>query len=91
MANRINFLNERISTYSGGSCEEKLASYIIYLSKQTQCLEFEFNKKRGAEAIGCGRASLYRAIAYLTNSGAIISDDKKIIIKNISILERISK
>jgi len=91
LADRITFLNRRISTYSSGNCEEKLASYLLGRVKESGVFELDFNKKRGAEIIGCGRASLYRAISYLVECGAIISDDKKIIIKNISLLERISK
>ena len=45
------FLNEKIAAFSGGSIEEKLASYILSLKKKHDSLEFEFNKKKSAEAL----------------------------------------
>lgn len=91
LSDRISFLNERITTFSGGSAEEKLANHLLSLAKKNNSLSFPFNKKRSAEAIGCGRASLYRAVDSLVGSGYIETDSKKIYIKDLTGLERISK
>ena len=91
LTQKINFLNEKIAAFSGGSIEEKLASYILSLKKKHDSLEFEFNKKKSAEALNCGRASLYRAIDALCSAGLITLADKKIIINDPEGLERITK
>ena len=91
LTQKISFLNEKIAAFSGGSIEEKLASYILSLKKKHNLLEFEFNKKKSAEALNCGRASLYRAIDALRSSGLITLADKKIIINDPEGLERITK
>ena len=89
LTEKINFLNDKIAAFSGGSVEEKLASHILLLSKRNNSLEFDFNKKKSAEALNCGRASLYRAISALESAGYISLDNKKIIINDPEGLERI--
>ena len=91
LSRKISFLNDKIAAFSGGSIEEKLANYILSLKKKHNSLEFEFNKKKSAEALNCGRASLYRAIDSLKMAGLITLDNKKIIINDPSGLERITK
>ena len=91
LTKKISFLNEKIAAFSGGSIEEKLASYILSLKKQHNALEFEFNKKKSAESLNCGRASLYRAMDSLRAAGLITLEDKKIIINDLKGLERITK
>ena len=91
LARKIGFLNDKIAAFSGGSIEEKLASYILTLRKKHNSLEFEFNKKKSAEALNCGRASLYRAIDALRSANLITLEDKKIIINDLNGLERITK
>ena len=91
LADRVSFLNERITAFSGGSAEQKLASHLLSLMHHGDGFEFPLNKKKTAEALGCGRASLYRALATLEAEGAIKTDDKKIYITDPMGLERISK
>lgn len=91
LANKVTFLNDKIATFSGGCIEEKLASYILTMSKKLGTLEFEFNKKKSAEALNCGRASLYRAISALESCGYIICENKKMIINDLLGLERTVK
>ena len=91
MTAKIIFLNNRIAEFSGGCIEEKLASYLIGLVKKTNSTEFDFNKKRSAEALNCGRASLYRAINIFESRGYISFVNKKIHINDIKGLERILK
>lgn len=91
LTQKINFLNDKIAAFSSGTIEEKLANYLIALKKKHNSTEFEFNKKKSAEALNCGRASLYRAINALQESGYISFDNKKIIINDPEGLERILK
>ncbi len=91
MSDRINFLNDRVAAFSGGSVEEKLANYILELSRKHKSLEFEFNKKKSSEAINCGRASLYRAIEHFVLEGYITLVGKKIYINDLYGLERKTK
>ena len=91
LTERITFLNDRIAAFSGVSVEEKLVNYILGLRKRYGSDEFEFNKKRSAEAISCGRASLYRAMDSLANAGYVSFDNKKVYILDQQGLERMSK
>ena len=91
LARKISFLNDKIAAFSGGSVEEKLVGYILGLKNKHNSLSFDFNKKKSAEALNCGRASLYRAITSLEESGYISFEDKKIIINDQNGLERILK
>ena len=91
LSDRIAFLNDKISTFSGGNVTEKLAAYLISVSKRHGSLEFTFNKKLAAEAINSGRASVYRSLSSLEENGTITLDNKKIIINDPTGLERISK
>ena len=91
LAKKISFLNQKVAAFSGGSVEEKLAGYILELKRKENSLSFDFNKKKSAEALNCGRASLYRAISSLEDAGFVSFDNKKIIINDPEGLERILK
>ncbi len=91
LAGRVSFLNEKVSAFSAKSCEEKLTSSILSTAKSLGRLEFPFNRKRTAESISCGRASLYRAMESLKTRGLIDFDNKKIYIKDLNSLERTRK
>ena len=91
LTGRIVFLNSKISTFSSGSTEQKLANYLLTLQKQQQRFTFEFNKKLTSESLGIGRASLYRALKALECEQIIKFDDKKIYIVDPLGLERITK
>ena len=90
LVNRIEFLNENIFTFSGGNVEQKLAHYLITESK-SKGESFDFNRKKAAEAISAGRASVYRALDTFAEAGVISYDSKKIYIIDPMGLERISK
>lgn len=91
MSNRIDFLNDKILTFSGHNVEQKLAKHIydLYISSGTST--FPFNKKKASEQTNVGRASLYRAIDSMTSDGIISFDERKIIIKDPQGLERLLK
>lgn len=91
LTKKISFLNDKVAAFSSGCVEEKLASYILSLKRKNNSLKFDFNKKKSAESLNCGRASLYRAIDALEAEGLISFENKKIIIINPEGLERILK
>ena len=91
LAERIIFLNNKVHTFSGATVEKKLANYLILTSKKQNSGEFELNRKKTAELISTGRASLYRALDSLAQNGFITFDSKKIYILDPEGLERISK
>lgn len=91
LSERISFLNERLNTFSGTSTLGKLASYLLFLSKSTGSDTFVFKKTKASEAIGVGRASIYRALGELVDRKVIVMIDKNINILDPLGLERISK
>ncbi len=91
LSNKISFLNSKIATFSSSSVEEKLSNYILSEHKKQKSDVLPFNCKKSAEAISAGRASLYRAIAALSDLGIIKLENKKIYILDPKGLERNSK
>jgi len=90
LANKVSFLNHKIATFSSTTVEEKLSNYLaIEYKKHGNC--FPFNCKKSAEAISSGRASIYRAIASMTEAGVIKLENKKIYILDPKGLERNTK
>lgn len=91
LAERVGFLNSKISTFNAGTAEAKLASYIYTSYVQTGSFEIPFNKTKAAQTINVGRASLYRAISALADEGIIRFDSKNIYIIDPKGLERMKK
>ena len=88
---RIAFLIKKIETFSAGSVEEKLACYILDEYKKHGDCEISLNRMKTADKLGVGRASLYRALDSLVESGIIKLETKKIFIVDPAGLERITK
>ena len=91
LTDRIHFLNRKVSTFSSGSTEQKLANYLLTRQRETGLCQFQFNKKLASETLGIGRASLYRALEALASGNFISVDNKKIYIIDLNGLERITK
>ena len=91
LTDRISFLNSKLFAFSGENAEQKVASMIFTRHLRERSPSFEFNKKRAAEALNLGRASMYRALDSLKSAGIIDFDNKKIYIKDLEGLERIAK
>ena len=91
LAKKVVFLNSKISTFSCSDVEEKLANHILIVSNETESNSFIFNRKRTAELLNTGRASLYRALDSLKQDGIITYDSKKIYIVDREGLERKTK
>ena len=91
LVGRVNFLNKKIATFSGTRVEDRLAAFLLCQADQRSSLSFPINYLKTAEEINAGRASVYRALASLEEAGLISVYDKKIIIKDLDGLERITK
>lgn len=89
LAERVNFLNRKIATFSAKSVESKLASFILDECEKQSSDTIIFNAKKTSEEIGAGRASVYRALSSLQDSGLIVFTNKQIQVINKNDLERI--
>jgi len=88
---RIAFLNKKIETFSAGTVEERLACFILDEYRKQGSSELALNRMKTADKLGVGRASLYRALDSLADSGIIKPETKKIYIIDPEGLERITK
>ena len=90
-ADRINFLNAKVATFSSSSVEQKMARYILNISKAQGSLTISINKAKAATEIGVGRASLYRVLSQFASANLLIIDNKTVQIIDPEGLERITK
>lgn len=91
LVNRIHFLNTKISTFSGTRVENRLAAFIVFEYKKQNSDRLDFNCMKTSEGINAGRASVYRALSSLENSGLIEFNKNKLHILDFNGLERLSK
>ncbi len=87
LSDKIRFLNERIASFSAKSAEGKLAAFLLSQERDASVAVGSFTA--AAKKLSLGRASFYRALASLTEAGAITRDGNQILIQNKNILERI--
>lgn len=87
LAGRVDFLNKKLRALTAKDAEGKLAAWLLQNGSDEP---FLFHATRVAQALGCGRASLYRSLDALVCAGAITYFDRKIKIINKDLLERIT-
>ncbi len=90
VCSRVNFLTKKVQALSAGDTLSKL-SVLLLQAERTPGEPFPFHATTVARAMGCGRASVYRALCVLEDEGAVLYTDRQIVIKQKHILERISK
>lgn len=88
LADRISFLNKKVSTFSERSTSKKLASYLLLKFKESG-ERVSVSRTRISSEIGVGRASLYRDLSTFEDKGLISLSAKEIIINCPEGLERI--
>lgn len=79
LSDRISFLNKKITAFTAGSAEAKLAVYLTSLqtdSDGTAVLPVSLSAL--SSQLGIGRASLYRALDGFEESGIIARNSKKV-------------
>jgi CRP-like cAMP-binding protein len=87
LSNKIVYLNQKISVFSAGSTEKKLAVFISE-NQVGGKLELSYSMSYLATALGVGRASLYRAIDKLSELGLIVRNEKHIHVPSIENLKK---
>jgi CRP-like cAMP-binding protein len=87
LSRKVSFLNKKVSTFSEKTTLGKVAAYLVSEAKKSDGT-VRIARTKMAEAIGIGRASLYRDLDTLENEGIIKQDAKKIIIICSEELER---
>lgn len=78
LTDRIGFLNRKIAAFTAGSAEKKLAKYLLSLPAEHGELQLPVSMVRLAALLDLGRASLYRAFAFLEESGQLIREGKTV-------------
>lgn len=82
LSDRIYYLNSRIDSFTGGSAESRLASYLIVSFGGYKTLQLKQPFTKLAVSLDIGRASLYRAFDSFVDAGAIEKDGKYVRLLN---------
>ncbi len=87
LSERIAFLNRKITAFTAGSAEAKLAVYLSGLPiGRDGKASVDVSYSSLADMLGISRASLYRALDSLENAGLIARKNKDLTIPNIKAL-----
>lgn len=76
LSERIYFLNKRIVNFTGGTAESRLANYLLSCFGDYKVYVTDRPMNQLAVSLDIGRASLYRALDRLIESGAIEREGK---------------
>lgn len=76
LSGRIGFLSDRLNSLAAGSAEEKVEQFLLRSADETGV--FTGSATAIAQALGLGRASIYRAFETLESRGVITRDGKHI-------------
>lgn len=82
LSDRIYYLNGRIDSFTGGTAESRLASYLIDSFGGYKTLQLKLPYTKLAVSLDIGRASLYRAFDSFIDAGIIEKDGKYIRLLN---------
>ena len=80
LSGRICFLSDRLNSLAAGSAEEKVHQFLLRSADEHG--EVHVSATAMAQALGLGRASVYRAFDALEERGVITKDGKRIIVKH---------
>ena len=87
LSQRICFLNQKISCFTAGSPEKRLAVFLCS-QKNEQSFSLNINANALSDMLDVGRASLYRAFDKLIAEGFIKKDGKTITLNDRNALEK---
>lgn len=89
LSDRICFLNDKISCFTAGSPERRLAFFLLALDEEGQgSYTVSTNANSLSDMLNVGRASLYRAFDKLEAEGLIKKNGKEITITDKNALKR---
>ncbi len=91
LADKLDFLNKKVASFSFDTAEEKIANYILLSAPNNESNYISFNSSKAAATLNIGRASVYRVLETMEKNSLIKYENKKIYILNRKGLERISK
>lgn len=91
LTDRVEFLNDRVASLTESTVERKVAGYLLAACPPEGEPVVSINRKHTAEALHCGRASLYRVLDALKEKGFIACEGSKIRVISREGLERIMK
>lgn len=80
LSNRIWFLNEKISSLTAGSADQRLAMFLVEHCDADGVLSTSMTDL--SRQLNIGRASLYRALESLEEKGMIIRGTKTLVVKD---------
>lgn len=83
LAQKIEFLSNKINSYTAKTVEAKLYSYLRQLPIENNKIVLKSDFSEIAKMLGIGRASLYRAFDKLENDGLINKNNKEIIFNEV--------
>lgn len=78
LSDRIRFLNNKLSVISGSDAEDTVLKYLTSLSDSNGYAAIPVSMTMLAKMLGLGRASLYRSLDALEQSGNIIRENNRI-------------
>ena len=88
LSDRISFLNKKVSIFTKGSTEAKLAYYIAELcDAKNATAELDISYSKLAETLGIGRASLYRSLDKMCENRIIDRTSKSITVLDLEKLK----
>lgn len=89
LSQRIRFLNRKISSFTQPLAENKLARYLLDIAREQNSLSITLpvSLQDVAKVLNLGRASLYRALDTLEESGIIARKNKRVTIQDKAALE----
>lgn len=82
LSNRLYFLNTRLDSFTVSGAESKVISYLLSKLQDEGSSEINISMSGLAKAVNIGRASVYRAIQSLCDSGFLSKDGKTITVLN---------
>ena len=86
LSGRIYYLNKKIISFTGGTAESRLASYLLGCFGDYKTFKFDMPLSQLAIYLDIGRASLYRAFDSIILAGAIEKEGKSVRLLNKDIL-----
>lgn len=87
LSDRVRFLNERIASFTSGSCAKRLARLLIKKADENGLVTLK-NMSAVSKSLDVSRASLYRTLDELTEKGLVEKVDGGVRIKSIEKLNK---